>query len=152
VSGEIKLWDVAARKVARGLRTAPSPGDDSGHAGGVVCLAVAPDGQTLATGGWDRTVKFWDLPAQGPVPTDVRPRVTLPPLSAAVSRLAYAPDGKTLAVATGASLVTPEPGELVLWDVAARKARVAVPMRPAGAGALAFAPDGRSLAVAVNRW
>ncbi|MBI1914463.1 MAG: hypothetical protein HYS12_06950 [Planctomycetes bacterium] len=31
------------------------------HTGEVLCVAISPDGRTLAAGSWDRTVKVWDL-------------------------------------------------------------------------------------------
>ena len=31
-----------------------------GHTGSVFCLAVLPDGVTLASGSWDKTVKLWN--------------------------------------------------------------------------------------------
>ena len=34
-----------------------------GHGGLVRGIAFAPDGRALATGGADRTIKLWDMPA-----------------------------------------------------------------------------------------
>lgn len=33
-----------------------------GHKSPVLSVAFSPDGQTLATGGFDRAVKLWDVP------------------------------------------------------------------------------------------
>ena len=60
-----------------------------GHHDAVTCLAYAPDGQTLATGSKDGTVRLWD--AAG------KERATLPGHERMVTALAFAPDGKTLA-------------------------------------------------------
>jgi RNA polymerase sigma factor (sigma-70 family) len=64
-----------------------------------------------------------------------------------VVALAFSPDGKLLAAATG-------DGSITIWDVASGKevvrlqARAAVVLRGAPAGGVAFAPDGKRLASA----
>ena len=58
----IRLWDVATGHQRDTLL---------GHTSGVTALAFSPDRETLASaGGWDNTVKLWDLsPAPSPAPT-----------------------------------------------------------------------------------
>ena len=51
--GEVVLWDLVTGKHRTAFK---------GHRRGINSLAISPDGETLATGGWDGTVKFWDLP------------------------------------------------------------------------------------------
>jgi WD40 repeat protein len=52
VGREVQLWDVAAGHLVARLE---------GHAGKVKCLAYAPDGTRLASGGYDQTVRLWDV-------------------------------------------------------------------------------------------
>jgi WD40 repeat protein len=63
-----------------------------------------------------------------------------------VTALAFAPDGKTLASATGSWLPDGAPGEIKLWDVATGKERATLAKLPIMILALAFAPDGKTLA------
>ncbi len=48
----IRLWDAASGKLVREI---------NGHTGPVFALAFSPDGQTLVSGGWDGTIRMWDV-------------------------------------------------------------------------------------------
>src|SRR5262249_15219667 len=104
----------------------------AGHVGPVRCVAVAPDGQTLATGGNDRTVKLWDL-------NTGQERLTLEGHAGWVTSVAFAPDGKTLATGSVDQTVK-------LWEVAAGKELATLHGHTVPVSSVAFAPDGRTLA------
>ncbi|MFO0841534.1 MAG: hypothetical protein U0797_03905 [Gemmataceae bacterium] len=96
--------------------------------------AFSPDGQTVASGGVDRTVRFWNTGGEA---LKLRSVLNVP---AEVTAVAYAPDGRTLAGASPDRTVR-------LWDVAARPPRELAALRhPAAVTCVAVAPDGRTLA------
>jgi WD40 repeat protein len=102
-----------------------------GHTDRVRCLAYAPDGRTLITGGIDGTVRLWDLDSGVEVETlDCR--------QLAVNALALAPDGRLLATAGQERTVK-------LWYVPALRPRVVLYGHEEAVRALAFAPDGAML-------
>lgn len=92
--GEVKLWDVAARRELRSIR---------GHRDNIFAVAFSPDGKTLATCSYDRLVKLWD-PATG---NELK---TLKDHTDAVFSIAFSPDGKRLASASADRTVK-------IWDV-----------------------------------
>ncbi|MEU0004026.1 hypothetical protein ABZ079_06920 [Streptomyces sp. NPDC006314] len=114
----------------------------SGHTGAVYLTSFSPDGRTLATASYDRTVRLWN------VADPSHPKPLGKPLTGHtswVSSAVFSPDGHTLASAG-------DDGTVRLWDVTD-------PAHPAPLGRpltvhtgtiylIAFSPDGRTLASA----
>jgi predicted NACHT family NTPase len=103
-----------------------------GHANGVIALALSPDNRTAASGGYDRTIKLWDLGAK-------KARATLRGHTDEVTALAFTPDGRTLA--SGSS-----DGTVRLWDWARGEERCTLHGHRGSVLCLAFSPSGRVLA------
>jgi WD40 repeat protein len=132
--GEVRLWNVASRTHLTVLR----PGG-----GRVFGVAFSPDGKTLAAANSERPgrpeVYLWDV-AQVVASKDP----ALPPHSVLkhdshVGRMAFTPDGQTLAAVDANKRVT-------LWDVASGQ-KLLLDCDLAGETDLTFAPDGKTLAV-----
>ncbi len=113
-----------------------------GHRGAVYLTSFSPDGHTLATASYDKTVRLWD------VRDKTNPRPLGQPLTGHtgwVSSAVFSPDGRTLATAGDDQTV-------LLWNVTN-------PANPTSLGSsltthsgtiylVAFSPDGRVLATA----
>src|SRR5947209_10463908 len=97
----------------------------------VRCVALSPDGRTLASGGDDGVVRFWDIH------TGEELRQSGKHYSSIVDVVAFSPDGRTLASAATDPAVH-------LWDVAT--GRQTTQFDGGEARTLVFSPDGRVLA------
>ncbi len=119
----------------------------------VACVAISPDGKSLATGGvgmGHRTLVLWDL-ATG------KELYILGDNGQGVDAVAFSPDGKLLA--SGSNNLTwfgrphgqrpPAAGSVVqLWDVATGKEVRTLQREAGGVSGVAFSSDGKTLASA----
>ncbi|WP_327064606.1 nSTAND1 domain-containing NTPase [Kitasatospora sp. NBC_01302] len=101
----------------------------TGSTGPVASVAFSPDGNTLATGSRDRTVRLWDVQTR-------RQLATLTGQSGSVDSVTFSPDGRTLATSS-------EDGTVRLWDV---KTRHLLSTLDDTASPVVFSPDGQTLA------
>ena len=102
----------------------------TGHANYVTSVAFSPDGKTLASGSWDKTIVLWDV-ATG---TQLR---SLAGHTNHISSVVFSPDGKTLA--SGGDGIK-------LWDVATGTQLRSLAGHTNYVTSVAFSPDGKTLA------
>jgi WD40 repeat protein len=136
----VRLWDVASGKEKVSLIGDPA----------VQALAFSPDGKVLATGTPPGTVRLWDA-ATGKAFVRLEPARTdrhdpgglrgNPLLAWGVGTdqsIAFSPDGKSLACATGETIIS-------VWDIESGKEVQSIPNPGGNVGIVAFSPDGRQL-------
>lgn len=119
VSGSAGLPDVLARTLA-------------GHKDWVHAVAFSPDGQTLASGGYDKTIRLWN------VATGAARRV-LVGHGRSINSVAYSPDGRWVVSADDDATV-------LLWDANSGKAIRRFRGADYAVYSVAFSPNGSRLA------
>ncbi len=124
-----KLWDVTTQKQLATLSHAAKP-HRSELTRYLYYAGFSSDNKTLATAGWDGTVRLWDLSGQ--------PQTALKGHMQPIQAMAFARNGRLLASGSSDKSVK-------LWDVNTAK-EIAPLQHNDEVRSLAFAPDGRSLA------
>jgi tetratricopeptide (TPR) repeat protein len=119
----VKLWEVATGEERMTLK---------GHRNCVRSLTFSPDGKTLASSSFDRTVKLWNV-GTGEL------KITFEGHADEVNAVAFSPDGTTLASGSSDHTVR-------LWDLTTGELRSII--KAHGVLTVAFSPDGHTLAVA----
>jgi WD40 repeat protein len=122
-SGEIKIWDVEARKEIRTIH---------GHTDCIYATTFSPDGKSLATSSYDKLIKLWDV-ATG---KEIR---TLKDHIDAVYALAFTPDGKRIVSGAADRAVK-------VWDVASGERLYTMSEPLDGLNTIALDPTGTRVA------
>jgi WD40 repeat protein len=106
----------------------------NGHTDAATCVAFAPDGKTLASGGAESAVRFWDLAARATIRTIQGPGT----FYGAVQSLAFSPDGRWFA---GGS----ESSGVLVWETSTWVEPIQLNVSTPVPG-LCFSPDGLMIA------
>jgi RNA polymerase sigma factor (sigma-70 family) len=124
-AGGIHVWDIALGKERLTI---------NGNKGGVLGLAFAPDSNTLASAGTDRTIRLWEMVRGKEI-------LTLAGHRGQCNGVAFTPDGKGL-VSVAAD------GTVRRWDRKTGKERWRMEGQYGGPGSMALSADGKTLASA----
>jgi WD40 repeat protein len=120
--GAVKVWEADG-----GKERASFP-----HPSGCTCLAFSPDGQTLASGDSNASVRLWDVRSG-------KELLRMKGHSGAVVRVVFRPDGQALASASNDHTVR-------VWEAATGRQLLMFDAQDGQVQALAYSPDGRRLA------
>lgn len=141
LDGTVRLWNNKAipnnssNNKLRGVFSDWRKGTLKGHTDQVLSVAISPDGQTIASGSKDKTVRLWDLTTQELINSlDKHP--------SGVQCVVFSPDGETLASSD-------ENGTVYLWDFIAGERKGVFTdddNQTTSVISLAYSPDGKKLA------
>jgi len=101
----------------------------------VLCLALSADGRRLAAGGCDRSIRVWDMDADGKLLGTIENHADW------VLGLAFSPDGKYLLSASRDKTAK-------VWDLTANEALLTMPAHQAAVYTVLARPDGKIAASA----
>ena len=126
----MRLWDIDS---GRPLQTF------KGHIDRISSLAFSPDGTTLASSSFDRTVKLWD--ASRPSQPRVLTSQSLMSFGAAPHCVAFSPDSRQIASGHADHAVR-------IWEAATGRLRLTLTGHDKSVAGVAFSPSGQTIASA----
>ena len=123
--GVVLLWDLTSGELRAELK---------GHDTFITALAFARDGRTLASAGFDKTIRLWDV-------ATARERTILRDQATLVASLAFSRDGKVLICGRA-------DGAVKGWDVNSGQLQTSYLGHVNAVTSLVVTPDGRTIASA----
>lgn len=111
----------------------------SGHKAYVTDISVSPDGKTLASTSEDATLRLWNL-------TDATSRILHQEKEDPITGVAFSPNGRQLAVASGDDTRPTRPGHIRLLDTGSGKVIHELTMHDRAATSVTFSPNGKLIA------
>ncbi len=126
--GSIHLWQADTGELLQ---------DFPAHSGAIHALAIGPDGKTLISCSWDRTLKIWTLPTAPDNYPELRE--TLCPHVLPGSAVAISPNGKTFATASHDTTIK-------LWTLDTIEPVATLSGHSMTVSSLAYSPDSTTLA------
>ncbi len=125
--GKAYLWDLPKREKLHSLQASQGPAIAE-------AVAFAPDGKSIVTGSWDKTVRLWNTATGEPIRDLIGH-------TSAVQNAAFSPDGKTLATSDAR-------GKVLLWSPDTGERLGVLEAHTDRCFGLAFSSDGKRLATA----
>ena len=102
-----------------------------GHEELVYSVAFSPDGKTIVSGSWDKTIRLWDTSGK-PIGQPFQGH------EAEVTSVAFSPDGKTIVSGSG-------DGTIRLWDTSGKPIGQPFKGHEDWVTSVAFSPDGKTI-------
>lgn len=142
-----KLWDATSGAMIREFKGYKEKDFEKGHRDGIFCVALSPDGKTLATGSSDRRILLWNVADGSVIKELANPNFKIGQDATAhpgwVYGIRFSPDGKQL-ISIGTA--PRNRGFLAVWNLADGKV-LSTQDSEGPIYSLALSADGKTMAL-----